>query len=78
MIVALSAKGQERMFHVDASVQQTSLTSRYFDERARDFNNSKMAFFAIPGAEKKPPQPAFMAETVPSTIGPTDVPAHYL
>jgi len=78
MIVALGAKGQERMFAVDASGQQTYLTSRYFDEHAEDFNNSKIGLFAIPGAEKKAPQPAFMAETVPLTIGPTEVPAHYL
>jgi hypothetical protein len=77
-IVALGAKGQERMFVVDASGQQTYLTSRYFDEHAEDFNHSKIGLFAIPGMEKKPPQPAFMAETVPLTIGPTEVPAHYL
>jgi hypothetical protein len=78
MIVALSAKGQERMFVVDASGQQTYMTSRYFDEHAEDFNNSKIGLFAIPGTEKNPPQPAFMAETIPLTIGPTEVPAHYL
>jgi len=78
MIVALGGRGQERMFQVDASGQQTYLTSRYFDEHAENFNNSKIGLFAIPGAEKMPPQPAFMAETVPLTIGPTDVPAHYL
>jgi len=77
-IVALGAQGQERMFAVDASGQQTYLTSRYFDEHAEDFNHSKMALFSIPGAENKPPQPAFMAETVPLTIGTAEIPAHYL
>jgi predicted aspartyl protease len=78
MIVALGAKGQERMFAVDASGQQTYLTSRYYDEHAEDFNGLKMALFSIPGAESKPPQPAFMAETIPLTIGPTEVQAHYI
>ncbi|HXR40736.1 MAG TPA: retropepsin-like aspartic protease [Terracidiphilus sp.] len=78
MIVALGAKGQERMFVVDASGQQTYLTSRYYDEHTEDFNGLKMALFSIPGAENKPPQPAFMAESVPLTIGPTEVQAHYI
>ena len=37
-----------------------------------------MALFSVPGAENKPPQPAFMAETIPLTIGPTEVQAHYI
>jgi hypothetical protein len=78
MIVALGAKGRERMFQVDASGQQTYLTSRYFDEHADNFNAQKMALFSIPGAENKPPQPAYLAETVPLTIGPAEVEAHYL
>lgn len=78
MIAALGSKGQERMFQVDASGQQTYLTSRYYDEHTEDFNGLKMALFTIPGAEKQPPQPAFLAETIPLTIGPTDVPAHYI
>jgi predicted aspartyl protease len=78
MIVALGASGQEHMFVVDASGQQTYLTSRYFDEHADSFNGQKMELFSIPGAQDKPPQPAFMAETVPLTIGPTDVDAHYV
>jgi len=76
MIVALGARGQESMFAVDASGQQTYLTSRYYDEHMDDFNGLKMALFAIPGAESKPPQPAILAETVPLTIGPADVEAH--
>ena len=76
-IVALGPKGQERMFVVDASGQQTYLTSRYYDEHADNFAGQKMALFSIPGAQSKPPQPAFMAETVPLTIGPTNVDAHY-
>lgn len=78
MIVALGAKGQERMFQVDASGQQTYLTSRYYDEHSGDFAGQKMELFSIPEAQNKPPQPAFLAETVPLTIGPTEVEAHYI
>jgi predicted aspartyl protease len=76
MIVALGAKGQESMFAVDASGQQTYLTSRYYDEHMDDFNGMKMALFSIPGAETKPPQPAYLAETMRLTIGPAEVEAH--
>jgi hypothetical protein len=82
MIVALGVKGQqptqERMFVVDAGGQQTYLTSRYYDEHADNFADQKMELFSIPGAQSKPPQPAFMAETIPLVIGPTDVDAHYI
>jgi hypothetical protein len=78
MIVALGPKGQERMFVVDASGQQTYMTSRYYDEHAENFNGQKMELFSIPGAQNKPPQPAFVEETIPLTIGPTNVQAHYI
>ena len=78
MIVAIGAKGQEQMFTVDASGQQTYLTSRYYDEHMDDFNGMKMALFSILGAETKPPQPAYRAETVQLTIGPAEVEAHSL
>jgi hypothetical protein len=78
MIVALGEKGQERMFVVDASGQQTYLTSRYYYEHAEDFIAQKMELFSVPGAQNKPPQPAFVAETIPLTIGPTEVQAHYI
>jgi len=78
MIVALGPKGQERMYAVDASGQQTYLTSRYYDEHTENFAGDKMELFSIPGAQNKPPQPAFVAETVPLTVGPTTVPAHFI
>jgi hypothetical protein len=78
MILALGSKGQERMFVLDASGQQTYLSSRYYDEHAERFAGQKMELFSIPGAQNKPPQPAFMAETIPLTIGPTEVDAHYI
>jgi hypothetical protein len=43
MILALGSPGQERMFQVDASGQQTYLTSRYYDEHAENFNGQKDA-----------------------------------
>jgi hypothetical protein len=78
MIVALGGPGQERMFQVDASGQQTYLTSRYYDEHADNFNGQKMQLFSIPGAQNKPSQPAVVAETIPLTVGPSDVDAHYI
>jgi hypothetical protein len=78
MIVALGPKGQERMYAVDASGQQTYLTSRYYDEHTENFAGDKMELFSIPGAQNKPPQPAFVAETVPLTVGPTTVLAHFV
>jgi hypothetical protein len=78
MILALGDKGRERMFVLDASGQQTYFTSRYFDEHTQEFGGLKLQLFAIPGAQNKPPEPAVLAETVPLTIGPTEVDAHYL
>lgn len=78
MLVALGPMGQERMFVVDASGQQTYLTSRYFDEHMENFNGEKMQLFSVPGAQNKPPQPAIMAETIPLSVGPTEVQAHYI
>jgi hypothetical protein len=78
MIVALGATGLERMYAVDASGQQTYLTSRYYDEHTQDFAGKKMELFSIPGAQSKPPQPAFVAETVPLTVGSMTVEAHYI
>jgi hypothetical protein len=78
VIVALGPAGQERMYAVDAGGQQTYLTSRYYDEHLESFNGQKMQLFSVLGAESKPPQPAFVAETIPLTIGQTDVQAHYL
>jgi predicted aspartyl protease len=77
MIVALGAQGQERMFQVDASGQQTYLTSRYYDEHAESFAGQKLELFSIPGAQNKPPQPAYLAETVPLTVGTTEIDAHF-
>jgi hypothetical protein len=78
MIVALGDAGQERMYVVDASSQQTFLTSRYYDEHSADFAGQKMQLFTLPGHESSPPQPAFVAETIPLAVGPSEVSAHYM
>jgi hypothetical protein len=66
------------MFAVDAGGQQTYLTSRYFNEHSADFAGEKMELFAIPGSESLPPQPAYVAETIPLLVGATTVPVHYV
>ena len=78
MIVALGKAGQERMYVVDASGQQTYLTSRYFSEHSDDFTGKAMQLFSLPGAQAMPPQPAYVAETVPLVAGATTVHVHYL
>jgi hypothetical protein len=78
MIVALGDAGQERMYVVDASSQQTFLTSRYYDEHSADFAGQKMQLFTLPGHESSPPQPAFVAETIPLAVGPSEVSALYM
>jgi hypothetical protein len=78
MIVALGNAGEERMYVVDASSQQTFLTSRYYDEHFADFAGRKVQLFMLPGHESSPPQPAFVAETIPLAVGPTAVEVHYI
>ncbi len=70
--------GDERMFIVDAAGQQTYFTARYYDEHTGDFADRKMELFAIPGSQALPPQPAYIAETLPLTVGPTTVNIHYV
>jgi hypothetical protein len=37
-----------------------------------------MELFSIPGSQSLPPQPAYIAETVPLAVGPTTVHVHYI
>jgi len=67
----------DRMYAVDAGGQQTYLTSRYFDEHAAEFNGQQVSPFSFPGMESAP-QPAYMAETVPLTVGRITVNLHYI
>ncbi len=66
------------MYAVDAGSQQTYLTSRYFDEHSAEFAHQTMTLFAFPGLESSPPQPSFVAETVPLAVGKTTVNLHYI
>jgi hypothetical protein len=70
--------GDERMFVLDASGQQTYLTSRYYEEHASDFTGQKMEMFTLPGSPNTPAQPAYNAETVNLAFGPTVVTVHYI
>jgi hypothetical protein len=70
--------GDERMYVIDVGGQQTYLTSRYYSEHSDEFSNQKMELFSLPGAPAAPPQPAYIAETVPLTAGPTTVHVHYV
>ncbi|MGB7267830.1 MAG: retropepsin-like aspartic protease [Terracidiphilus sp.] len=70
-------ESNERMFAIDAGSQQTYLTSRWFDENAAQFNSQKTIMFSFPG-EDSPPQPAYVAESVPLVIGKTGISLHYI
>jgi hypothetical protein len=83
VIVALGNAGaaggsQERMFAIDAGGQQSYFTSRYYEEHSGDFTGQKMELFAIPGSQSLPPQPAYIAETLPLPVGATTVHIHYV
>lgn len=66
-----------RMYAIDAGSQQTYLTSRWFDEHAAEFNSQKTVMFSLPG-DQSPPQPAYIAENVPLSVGNTEVNLHYI
>lgn len=69
---------EERMFAIDASGQQTYLTSRYYNEQSADFAGQTMHLFTLPGQTGMPPVPAYTAETVSLTVGSVPVELHYL
>jgi hypothetical protein len=73
-----ASAGQERMFAIDAGGQQTYFTSRYYEEHSGDFTGQKMELFSIPGSLALPPQPAYIAETIPLPVGATTVHVHYV
>jgi Aspartyl protease len=78
VVAALGKPGEERMYAVDAGGQQTYLTSRYYAEHSSDFDGKKMELMAVPGAQQKPPAPAYVANSVTFSIGDTPVTLHYL
>jgi len=78
VIAALGKPGDERMYSVDASGQQTYLTSRYYVEHSDDFANKKMQLLAVPGAAKKPPAPAYVADSVTLNAGDAPLTLHFV
>jgi hypothetical protein len=78
IIVALGLAPNEQMFALDAAGQQTYFTSRYFDEHVLEFAGQKQELFTIPGARPFPPQPAYMAETLPLRFGAAKVDVHFI
>jgi Aspartyl protease len=78
IIAALGKSGDERMFAIDASGQQTYLSSRYFSEHSDEFANKKMQLLSVPGAQSKPPAPAYVADSVTLEIGTTPVAFHFM
>ena len=78
IIVALGLAPNEQMFAVDAAGQQTYFSSRYYDEHARDFAGGKLELFTVPSAHPIPPEPAYIAETVPLMFGGAKVDVHYV
>ncbi len=73
VLVALGKPGEERVFQVDASGQQTYLTSRYFAEHSDDFAGQKAQLLQVPGSAGKAPAPAYMGQRVTLLIGSTEV-----
>ena len=78
VIAALGRAGEERMFAVDAGGQQTYLTARFFDEHSPDFASQKMELFTLPGPQGLAPVSAYVAETVPLSVGSSTVEVHYV
>jgi Aspartyl protease len=67
----------DRMFAIDAGSELTYLTARYFDEHAAEFNNAKGEMYTFP-LHYSPPQPTYIAETVPLVAGNTAVDFHFI
>jgi hypothetical protein len=78
LIAALGNPGDERMFVIDAGGQQTFLTSRYYAEHSGDFDKQKMQLLTLPGAQGKPPAPAYIADSATLLVGATPVTFHFM
>ena len=78
IVVALGKPGDERYYAIDAGGQQSYLTSRYYFEHSNEFDGRRMQLFAVPGAEKMQPQPAYLADSVALPIGRYTVHVHEL
>jgi Aspartyl protease len=78
IIAAFGKPGDERMFAVDASGQQTYLTSRYYAEHSDEFEKKKMELLAVPGSQNKPPTPAYVADSSTLSVGNVPVTLHFV
>lgn len=78
IVAALGSVGDERMFVIDAGSQQTYMTSRYYAEHTEEFNGKKQQLFNMPAVTGLPPQPAYVAETVPLEVGAHTVHVHFV
>ena len=78
IIVALGLAPNEQMFALDAAGQQTYFSSRYYDEHAAQFTGQKAELFTVPSARPLPPQPAYLAETLPLRFGSAKVDVHFV
>jgi len=78
IIAALGKAGDERMYSIDASGQQTYLSSRYYAEHTDDFANQKMQLAKFPGAQNKAPVATYTAETVNLQVGETPFTFHFV
>jgi hypothetical protein len=78
IIAALGKEGDERMFAIDASGQQTYLTSRYYEEHTDEFANKKMQLLSVPGSHKQPPAPAYVADSASVEVGATPMTLHFV
>ena len=70
-----SSERDDQMFVIDAGGQQSYLTSRWFDENAAEFKGQKITPLSIHGMDSGS---AYVAESVPLTVGDTSIDLHYI
>jgi hypothetical protein len=72
------ARGNERMYAIDAGGQQTYLTSRFYDEHTDEYFGKKLELFTLLGLPNMTPVPSYSAETVPLAVGKTTIQFHFM
>ena len=78
ILAAMGKEGDERMFAIDASGQQTYLTSRYYEEHTDEFATKKMQLLSVPGSHNQPPAPAYVADSASVQVGATPMTLHFV